>query len=556
MRFLSKKVQGDTIIDIDRTHQFKKTTNKKTHKKNHTPMYKPVVLTILDGWGLGKNDKNNAITQANTPTIQKLNAFYPCVALQASGISVGLPWGEMGNSEVGHITLGAGKIVYQSMPRITMDIQIGTFFKNPAFLEAMKNAKNNDSALHLMGLVGQGGVHSYIDHLYALLEMARDQKIDRVFIHLFTDGRDSSPVSGFESVHELQKRLRGYGIGKIASICGRYFAMDRNNNWDRIEKTYNLLTKGVGEQIADPAQYLQESYSQKVFDEYIKPAIVVRDGKPIATIQDGDSVIFFNFREDRARQLTKAFVLPGFMKFKKDFFKKLTFVAMTQYEESIPVIVAYPPIAIKESLGKIISDRNLPQLRIAETEKFAHVTYFFNGGEEKSFPGEDRIIVPSVTTDRFDNAPQMSADTITEKVIAAIAENKYAFILINYANADIVGHTGNQAATIQAIETIDRNLQRLIPAVLAKNGCLLITADHGNAEELKNAQTGEIDTEHSTNPVPLWFVTADNHYSAPKKERDLSVSGLLSDVAPTILDLLDVPKPQEMTGESLLSMLK
>lgn len=519
-------------------------------------MHKPVILIILDGWGIGKNDKSNAITEAIAPTIKKLNEFYPSVALQASGISVGLPWGEMGNSEVGHITIGAGKIIYQSLPRITMDIQTGAFFKNSALLEALNKAKEKDTSLHLIGLVGQGGVHSCIDHLFALLEMALNKKMENVFIHVFTDGRDSSPVSGFESIMELQKRLRASGIGKIASVCGRYFAMDRNNSWDRTEKAFNLMVNGEGEKIADPAQYLQKSYSEKVFDEYIKPAVVVQDEKPIGRIRDGDSVIFFNFREDRARQLTKAFALPGFMKFNRTPIKDLTFVTMTQYEENLPVLVAYPPIAAENTLGKTISDHDLPQMRIAETEKFAHVTYFFNGGAEKALPGEDRIIVPSPATDSFDKIPEMSANEITEKVIAAVEKETYAFILVNYANADIVGHTGNLEASKKAVEAIDRNLQKLIPVVLSKNGCLLITSDHGNAEELKNPQTGETDTEHSVNPVPLWFITGDNHSKTPKKEINLPVAGLLSDIAPTVLELLNLPKPEEMTGESLLDVLK
>jgi len=523
-------------------------------------MYKPVVLVVLDGWGLGKAAKGNAIAEAKLPTIEKLNKFYPHTALQASGVSVGLPWGECGNSEVGHITLGAGKIIYQNMPRITMAIQSGEFFKNSEFLKAVEHAQQTGGDLHLMGLIGKGGVHSYMDHLYALLEFAKNQKVERLFLHIFTDGRDSPPNSGAESVMEIQKHIKRFGVGKIATVCGRYFAMDRNNNWERIQKAYNLMTEGAGEKIADPAEYLRASYMKEVFDEYMEPAVVVENGQPIALIKKGDSVIFFNFREDRARQITKAFALPGFSKFKRDQIKDLYFVTMTQYEDNLPVKVAFPPAGVKESLGTILSKNNLAQLRIAETEKFAHVTYFFNGGAEDAFPGEDRIIVPSKATESFDKVPEMSAGEITEKVIEAINKEKYTFILLNYANADIVAHTANEKATIKAVQFVDKCLGELITAVLAKNGCLLITADHGNAEELINNLNGEKDTEHSINPVPVWFITSENHRKTPfpqsKDNDNPEAAGLLSDIAPTILELLNLKQPEEMTGESLLAILK
>lgn len=521
-------------------------------------MCKPVVLVVLDGWGLGKAGKGNAIAEAKLPTIEKLNKFYPHSALQASGISVGLPWGEAGNSEVGHITLGAGKIIYQNMPRITMAIQNGEFYQNREFLKAIEYARKNKGAVHIMGLIGKGGAHSYMDHLYALLELMRNQKAERVFLHLFTDGRDSAPTSAIEIVREVQKRLKTYNIGKIASLCGRYFAMDRNNNWDRTEKAYALITKGAGDKIDDPDKYLNESYKKKIFDEYLNPAAVTENGQPAAVVKNGDSVIFFNFREDRARQLTKAFVLPGFAKFKREALKNLYFVTMTRYEEGLPASVAFPPVGIKNSLSTVISKNNLKQLRIAETEKFAHVTYFFNGGKEDAFPGEDRVIVPSKATDSFAKIPEMSAGEITEKTLDALNKDEYAFILINYANADIVGHTGDEKATIKAVEFIDQKLDELIKAVLSKNGCLLITADHGNAEELKNHMTGEKNTEHSTNPVPIWFITGENHRKTPldAAKKNLEAVGLLSDVAPTILELLDIKKPPEMTGESLLPFLK
>jgi 2,3-bisphosphoglycerate-independent phosphoglycerate mutase len=521
-------------------------------------MYKPVVLIVLDGWGIGRNSRGNAITKAQLPTIEKLNKYYPHTALQASGISVGLPWEEAGNSEVGHITLGAGKVIYQSLPRITMDIQSGNFFKQRTFLEAIENARKNNSALHLMGLVGKGGVHSQAEHLYALLELARDQKVEKLFIHAFTDGRDSAPNSGADSLKELQQKMDSYGVGKIATVSGRYFAMDRNNNWDRVEKAYNAMVKGAGNQISDPVQYLRESYSKKIYDEFIEPSVIVDAKGPIGLIQENDSVIFFNFREDRARQITKAFVLPNFSDFKRDFLKNIYFATMVQYEEGLPVHVAFAPVSVKFPLGKILSENNMTQLRISETEKFAHVTYFFNGGTEEVYPGEDRVIVPSLTVDSFADAPEMSAKEITEKVIAAIKENKYNFILLNFANADIVGHTGQEAATIKAAETIDSCLARLIPVVLVEGGCLLITADHGNAEEMKNNLTGQTNTEHSINPVPFWFITGDNHKRDPSRydSSEEKVAGLLSDVAPTIVELLGLEKPREMTGESLLPNLK
>ena len=518
-------------------------------------MFKPVVLIILDGWGIGKAEKGNVLYKANLPTIKKLNEFYPHTSLQASGISVGLPWGEPGNSEVGHTTIGTGKIIYQSLPRISMSIQSGEFFKNEAFLKATGNASRNGTALHLMGLVGNGAVHSHINHLYALLEFAKTQKVKDVFLHIFTDGRDCPPTSGAQSLKDLQEKLKEYNIGKIASVGGRYFGMDRNNSWDRIEKAYNSMVKGDGKQITDPVAYLQESYKKEIFDEYIEPATVVEDGKPVGTINDNDSIIFFNYREDRARQITKSFILPGFMKFQKDPLKNITFVAMTQYEEGLPMDVAFPPIKNIDSLGNVLSKHKKNQLRIAETEKFAHVTYFFNGGLEDALPREERVIVPSKNVASFDLAPEMSADEITDTVVNAVSADKYDFILINYANADIVGHTGNEEASIKAVETIDRNLERLISPVLLKGGCILISADHGNVEEIKNAFTGEINTEHSSNPVPLWFITSDNHRQRPPDE-NFEPQGLLSDIAPTILELFEIEKPEEMTGSSLLSILQ
>lgn len=522
-------------------------------------MYNPVILVVLDGWGISNNSQGNAIKQANLPTIDKLNKFYPMTALQASGISVGLPWGECGNSEVGHMTLGAGKIIYQNLPRISLAIQDGSFFKNPALLQAINNAKNKKSSLHFMGLLGEGSVHSHREHLYALLEMASTQKMEKVYIHVFTDGRDSPPNAGTKTLRELQDKIKAHGIGKIATLCGRNWVMDRNNNWNRVEKAYLLLTEGRGEQIQDPFKYLQDSYAKGVTDEYIEPAVIMEGREAPPVIKDDDSVIFFNFREDRAREITRAFTLPGFDKFKRDNMLKLEFVTMTEYEKDLPVTVAFPPEKIKEGLGETLSKKKLRQLRIAETEKYAHVTYFFNSGKEDPWPGEDRILIPSPTVSKFDQSPEMSAPQITEKAITAIESEKYSFILINYANPDMVGHTGNEKATIEAVQSVDKSLSLLIPAVLKVKGCLLVTADHGNAEEVKNFHTGQVDTEHSTNPVPFWLIAPDNHREKKAEEivrQQNEVGGLLSDVAPTVLDIMKIEKPEEMNGESLLPILK
>ncbi|MFA7319133.1 MAG: 2,3-bisphosphoglycerate-independent phosphoglycerate mutase [Parcubacteria group bacterium] len=527
-----------------------------SEEQNFNGRPKPVALVILDGWGIGEKNKGNAIANADLPTFKELDAYYPHIALQASGISVGLPWGEAGNSEVGHMTLGSGKVIYQNMPRITMSIQNGEFFQNPIFIEAIQHAKKNDTAIHLMGLVGKGSVHSNIEHLYALLEMMKSYDMKKVFIHLFTDGRDSSPTSGLESVRDLSSRIERYGVGHIASIGGRYFAMDRNNNWDRVQKAYTTIVKGEGPTTENPEEYMKASYKKEIFDEFIEPAAVCKGGVPIGQITDGDSVIFFNYREDRARQITKAFATPDFSDFPVSKFNDLFFVTMTQYEENLPVHVAFPPIKVMMCLGKVLSENNLKQLRIAETEKFAHVTYFFNGGNEESFAGEDRVIIPSKDVANYNLFPRMSAPEITEQVLNFVEMEKYDFILINFANADMVGHTGVEEATIEATEAIDGCLAKIIAAITSKGGQLLITADHGNAEEMVNLHTGEKDTEHSANPVPLWYVTAENRRAEPLEDAPVEVAGLLSDVAPTVLDIMHLEKPDEITGESLLDVLK
>lgn len=521
-------------------------------------MYRPIVVAVLDGWGISNNSKGNVLKETKLPTIEKLDHFYPMTTLQASGISVGLFWGESGNSEVGHMAIGAGKIVYQNLPRITLSIQDQTFFSNEAMSQAMENVLKKDSSLHLMGLVGQGSVHSYMEHLFAILEMAKRKGLSKVFIHAFTDGRDSPQTSGTKTLQDLQNHIKTIGIGKIASLSGRNWGMDRNNNWDRVEKAYRLMTEGKGIEASDPIQCLQDSYLKEITDEYIEPSVIMENGSPVATIKDGDGVVFFNFREDRAREITKAFVDPNFEGFKREKID-VDFVTLVEYEKDLPVRVAFPPIVLSGGLGEVLSKHKLKQLRIAETEKYAHVTYFFNGGKEEPWPGEDRVLVPSPSVSKFDEAPEMSASIVTEKICAAIEKETYDFILVNYANADMVGHTGNQEACVVAVQTVDKALSKLIPTVLKKGGCLLITADHGNVEEIKNYHTGQIDTEHSSNPVPLWFVTPDNHGEKGSEEvvrQQSEVGGLLSDIAPTVLELLGIEKTEDMNGESLLSMLK
>ena len=527
-------------------------------RRTITVMYKPIILIVLDGWGISEA-KDNVLRTTKLPTIEKLNRYYPMIALQASGISVGLPWGEAGNSEVGHMTMGAGKIIYQNLPRISLSIQDGSFFANPVLLKALANVKEHTSALHLMGLISDGAVHAHLEHLYALLEAAKNNGVTKIFIHAFTDGRDASPNAGARLIKDLGAKLKLYGCGTIASLCGRHWAMDRNNNWDRVEKAYKLLTRGEGTIITDPIAYLQEMYAKNVSDEYVQPAMIKNADGSFPVIKENDSVIFFNFREDRARELTKAFILPGFEKFERGKRMDVEFVTMTEYEKDLPVDIIFPPEEVHNGLGEVLSRHRKKQLRIAETEKYAHVTYFFNGGLEEPWPGEDRVLVPSAAVERFDEVPEMSAPQITEKVIDAVKQEKYDFILINYANADMVAHTGNEEAARDAVRALDKSLSLLIPVIFENGGCIFVTSDHGNVETMKNFQTGEVDTEHNPSPVPLWFLTESNHREKKPEEivrQESEVRGLLSDIAPTIVEILGIPKPQDMHGESLLEMLK
>ena len=533
---------------------------------------KPLILVVLDGWGISQNKKGNAIAQAKTPAIEKLNRFWPRFYLKASGLAVGLPWKQPGNSEVGHLNLGAGKIIYQNLPRINLAIKNKSFFKNKALLNAMDFAKKNNSCLHLMGLVSSGGVHSDIEHLYALLKMAKENKVKNLFIHIFTDGRDTSPKDGINFVKNLEEKINEFGIGKIATITGRYWAMDRNKNWDRTKKAYQCITEGIGKKYDNPIKAIEESYKKNITDEFIEPIVIETKNKKQKTknnidlkidteqnaglITDNDAIIFFNFRNDRARQLTQAFILENFKGFKrKKFLKNLCFATMTEYEKNLPVSVALSPQKIDCPLACVLSKENKKQLHIAETEKYAHITYFFNGGREKPFSGEDRILIPSPSVSNYEETPGMSAHEITEKLIEEIKKDKYDFIIVNYANPDMIGHTGNFKAAIQAIEIVDQCLGRLVGAVLKNNGGLIITADHGNAEEMINPQTGEILTEHTKNPVPIWYVNNGNKKENLNNEipqLKISTIGILSDIAPTILEIMKIKKPAEMTGKSLL----
>lgn len=522
-------------------------------------MPNPLVLVVLDGWGLSSTTQGNAIREATLPTFDTLNKNYPLAVLQASGMSVGLPWSTPGNSEVGHMTMGAGRTIYQNLPRITLAIDDHSFFQNPALLAAAENVKKNNTSFHVMGLLSTGSVHSHKDHLLALLRFAKEQGLENVWVHLFTDGRDSSPMAGVQEVEKLQKNLQELGVGKIASISGRHYAMDRNHNWDRVKEAYTCLTAGSPSTHTDPELLLTSSYQEGFTDEFVVPTNILDADGQKHLITPNDSVVFFNFREDRARELTEVFTDPEFRGFERGAALPLTFVTLVEYEVGQHTLVAFPPVNVKNTLGEILSQHNKRQIRIAETEKYAHVTYFFNGGAEAPFPGEDRKLVPSQIVTHFDEAPEMSAPQITDTVLKTLEADQYDFILVNYANPDMVGHTGNEKAAITAVEATDKSLEKIIPAVLEKNGMLIITADHGNVEEMLHAISHEIDTEHSANPVPCWFVTGNNHHekSSDQMLREQSeVNGLLSDIAPTILELMNIPKPPEMSGSSLLPLLE
>ena len=507
---------------------------------------KPTVLMILDGYGLNDRVEGNAIKQANTPVMDKLMAEYPYVKGLASGMAVGLPEGQMGNSEVGHLNMGAGRIVYQELTRITKEIQDGDFFKNEALLHAVKNAKENGSALHLFGLLSDGGVHSHITHLFGLLELAKKEGLEKVYVHCFLDDRDTPPQSGKGYVQELTDKLAELGVGKIATVMGRYYAMDRDNRWDRVERAYNAITKGLGVSAESGVAAVQNSYNNGKNDEFVEPAVVMENGKPVATVQDGDSVIFFNFRPDRAREITRAFCCDDFDGFAREKRIQTTYVCFTDYDETIPnKEVAFHKVAITNTFGEFLAAHGLKQARIAETEKYAHVTFFFNGGVEEPNEGEDRILVKSPKVATYDLKPEMSAPEVCEKLVGAIKSQKYDVIIINFANPDMVGHTGVQKAAIQAIEVVDGCVGKAVDAIKEVNGQLFICADHGNAEQLIDYETGAPFTAHTTNPVPFILVNADPSYT-------LREGGCLADIAPTLIELMGMEQPKEMTGKSLL----
>ncbi|MBU1033096.1 MAG: 2,3-bisphosphoglycerate-independent phosphoglycerate mutase [Patescibacteria group bacterium] len=524
------------------------------------PRPKPVVLAILDGFGIAPTAEGNAVKAAKMPVFQKLISSYPAMTVNASGDAVGLSWGEMGNSEVGHLAIGVGRIFYQSFPRISMAIANGEFYENQTLLSAVEHALTNKSNLHLMGLVSPGAVHASDEHLYALLELCKRKKLDRVFVHAFLDGRDTIFNSGLGFIESLEKKMKELKTGTIASLSGRYYAMDRDNRWDRIQKAYEAIVLGKSDQVSDSAtKAIKESYEKSVYDEELVPTVIQHRGKPVATVQDNDACIFFNFRPDRARQLTKAFVLPSFEKFERTQIKNLFFATFAEYEKDLPVHVVYPPQIVDTCLAKIISDAGLKQLHIAETEKYAHVTFFLNGMKEEEFPGEDRVIIPSPGVSSYDKAPEMSAFKISERIVQEITKGTYDFIVLNFANPDMVSHTGDEQATIKANEATDKALGQVVNAALAVGGVVVITADHGNAEEVKNLTTGEIDKEHSTNPVPFVIVGKQfEGFKAPSGDvigGDLSLTpavGVLADVAPTILKIMELQQPSEMTGSALI----
>lgn len=519
----------------------------------------PFVLLIFDGWGIAPPNRANAIRLAETPVFDRLIATYPTMVAQSAGEAVGLPWGEMGNSEVGHLNIGAGKILYQDLPRITKSITDGSFYETPAFRSAIDHVRTHKSKLHLMGMLSSGGVHSFHEHLYGLLELCAKEKIDQTYIHAFLDGRDVPYNSGKNFVAKLQKTLQKLGTGKIATLSGRFWAMDRDRHWDRIQKAYDAMVSGTSEhRTTDALAAVEGSYKAGVYDEEFVPTVLTaEDGKPLATVQEGDAVIFFNFRNDRARQLTHAFVDPKFEGFNRPLIPNLFFVTMTEYEAGLPVTVAFPKEHIDMPLAKVVSDAGLKQLHIAETEKYAHVTFFFNGGREEAFPGEERVLIPSPSVPSYAQKPEMSARAITDRVVEELTKGNFDLYVINFANADMVGHTGAMPSIIKAIEMLDSCLGRIVDATLAANGTMLITADHGNAEESMNLQTGVINKEHSTNPVPVIIVGRQWEGQNVIGGRDLSsipAVGFLADVAPTVLELMGLPKPPSMTGRSLLQV--
>ena len=505
---------------------------------------KTTMLMILDGFGINENSEGNAVKLAKIPNINEIMKQYPNTIIHTSGLDVGLPEGQMGNSEVGHTNIGAGRIVYQELTRITKSIEDGDFFSNSELVAAIENCKKNNSKLHILGLLSDGGVHSHMRHLFAILELAKRKDFEDVYVHCFLDGRDTPPASADGYIAELEEKMKEKGVGKIATISGRFYAMDRDKRWERIKEAYNALVNGEGHKFSSATAAIENSYQKEIFDEFVKPSVICKNDEPVATIGENDSVIFFNFRPDRAREITRAIVDPDFDGFERNFVKTY-FVTFTNYDETLlPYVhIAFKKEEIKNTFGEYISKLGLTQLRIAETEKYAHVTFFFNGGEEKQYEGEDRILIPSPKVETYDMKPEMSAGEVTDKVVEAINSRKYDAIILNYANPDMVGHTGSLEATVKALEFLDGCVKRVVDAIENNDGTLLITADHGNAEQMIDYKTGELHTAHTTNPVPLVLIGRED---VKLKE------GRLADLAPTMLDLMNLEKPAEMTGESLI----
>ncbi|MGX6971956.1 2,3-bisphosphoglycerate-independent phosphoglycerate mutase [Vagococcus lutrae] len=502
----------------------------------------PVAIIILDGYGKRDETVGNAVAQANTPNFDRYWETFPHSTLKAAGLDVGLPEGQMGNSEVGHTNIGAGRIVYQSLTRIDKAITDGEFQSNDVLIEAMDHAIKNDSALHLFGLLSDGGVHSHQNHLYALLETAKEKGVKETYVHAFLDGRDVAPTSGAGFMQELVDKMAELSYGKVATVTGRFYAMDRDKRWERVEKAYNALVNGEGVKATDPVQAIKDSYANGVNDEFVLPIVIEENGEPVATVKENDAVIFFNFRPDRAIQLSNAFTDKEWEFFARETHPVVKFVTMTLYNPSIDAKVAYPPIELKNVLGEVLSNAGLKQLRIAETEKYPHVTFFMNGGRNEEFPGESRILINSPKVETYDLKPEMSAYEVTDALVADIEADKHDAIILNFANPDMVGHSGMLEPTIKAIEAVDENLGRVVDAILAKDGYAVIFADHGNSETMMTPE-GKPHTAHTTVPVPV-IVT--------KKDVTLREDGRLADVAPTMLDLLNIEQPVEMTGESLI----
>lgn len=531
-------------------------------------VFKKVVLVILDGFGVASKSYGNAVAHASAPTLDFLVANFPALTLQASGPLVGLPWGEMGNSEVGHLNIGAGRIVGQDLPRITASIQNGQFFKNPVLLEAIMHATRHNSKLHLMGLVSSGGVHSLDEHLYALLALAADRGLSKVYVHYFTDGRDTMEKVALEDIKKLRNKIGTIGVGEIATITGRFYAMDRGGHWNQTMLTYEALVNGKGEKARSAEDCIWRNYQSGVYDEMIKPTVINRigpegDEHPTAVISDNDAVIFFNFRPDRAVQLTQAFVAPQSLPpvFQPQPIKNLYFVTMTQYIQDLPVKVAFPPIDLRNCLAEVLAKNNKKQFHISESEKYAHVTSFFDCGRGEPFSGEERKIVASPDNARnYVDYPEMSAELLTDILIAKIADPNVTFFVANFANADMVGHTGSLKSATRAVEVLDAQLKKIMDTCLETGAVLIITADHGNIEEMINLRTGEINKDHTTNPVPFLLVAKEFQFPTPKPVGFLSLAarmpdGAISDIAPTVLELLGMEKPKEMTGMSLLNVV-